>query len=134
MELECVRCGYVDYEEMPYEVPPVEDNEGEQDKFAEESPFTVPQTDDVKIVHIYATLAMISGMTYLLYYFRPINMGISKERKEELVDKLIKWAKSRNRIVKLIALIGITIILFYYHATVKITKVEETTSHGANTL
>lgn len=147
MELECTRCGYVDYEEVPYvdldETPEkgetfVEeesDVEGNNDrKDDEEPPFTVPQTDDVKVIHIYATLAMISGMTYLLYYFRPINMGISMEKKKELVDKLIKWAKSRNRLVKVIALVGIMIILFYYHVTVKISKTEEKAWQSANIL
>ena len=78
-------------------------------------PFTAPQTGDMKVVHIYATVAMIAGMAYLLVYFKPIDVSMTEEAKKKLVDSLIEWAKNRNGIMKGIAILGISIVLFYYH-------------------
>ena len=131
MELECVKCRYVSYKEIPYEETSLENENNEENELP---PFEAPETGEIQLVHIYATLAMISGMTYLLYIFRPINVGISKEKKEELVDKLIKWAKSGNRMVKGIALLGITVILLYYHFIANFIKREDMSSQSVDTL
>ena len=126
MELECVRCGYKDYEEVPYEeevkeeaVPELKEPvpEAENDELP---PFTVPQTGDMKLVHIYATMAMIAGMTYLMLWFKPIDVSMTEETKKKLVDSLIEWAKNKNGIMKGIAILGISIVLFYYHLMVNL--------------
>lgn len=140
MELECVKCRYVDYAEVPYVEEPKEETnpeikEPQQGVIKDDlPPFTAPDTGEIKIVHIYATLAMIGGMTYLLLYFKPINVGMTEETKKKLVDKLIKWAKSRNRFVKAIALFAIAIVLFYYHFISKFIKQEDTASESVDTL
>lgn len=140
MELECVRCGYKDYNEVPYE------EEVEEEIIPEIKepvpgaieggipPFTAPQTGELKVVHIYATLAMIAGMTYLMFWFKPVNVHMSKERKEEIVDRLIKWAKSKNGFVKGLALLGISIVLFYYYFMKHFIKREDTASKTSNVL
>ena len=121
MELECVKCGYKDYKEVPYEEEIKEEVIPEIKEPVKESgddelpPFTAPQTGDMKVVHIYATMAMIAGMTYLLVYFKPIDVSMTEETKKKLVDSLIEWAKNRNGIMKGIAILGISIVLFYYH-------------------
>lgn len=132
MELECTTCRYVDYEEVPYVEPTVEEKENEQNSDKELPPFNAPQTGDIKVVHIYATMAMIGGMTYLLYYFKPIDVSMTEETKKKLVNKLIKWAKSRNRFVKAIALLGISIVLFYYHFTTNFIRREDSVAKSAD--
>ena len=131
MEVECVRCGYIEYEEVPYDNPKDDSNNDSSDNNPNElvgskpsgdagnegelPPFTAPQTGDMKVVHIYATVAMIAGMTYLLVYFKPIDVSMTEEAKKKLVDSLIEWAKNRNGIMKGIAILGISVVLFYYH-------------------
>ena len=88
----------------------------------------------MKVVHIYATMAMIGGMTYLLCYFKPIDVSMTEETKKKLVDKLIKWAKSRNRFVKVIALFGISVVLFYYHFMANFRKQKDKVFESADTL
>lgn len=134
MEYECTTCRYVDYEEVPYVEPPVEEKEDEQVSDKELPPFNAPQTEDIKVVHIYATMAMIGGMTYLLCYFKPIDVSMTEETKKKLVDKLIKWAKSKNRLVKMIALVGISVVLFYYHFMANCRKRNAKVSESADTL
>lgn len=131
MELECIKCRYIDYEEVPCveeskeEINP-EIKDQQQGVIKDDlPPFSAPQTGEMKIVHIYATLAMIGGMTYLLLYFKPLDVTMSEETKKKLVDKLIKWAKSRNKFVKAIALLGISVVLFYYHFMTHFIKREE---------
>ena len=134
MEYECTTCRYVDYEEVPYVESPIEEKEDEQGSDKELPPFNAPQTGDMKVVHIYATMAMIGGMTYLLCYFKPIDVSMTEEIKKKLVDKLIKWAKSRNRFVKLIALFGISVVLFYYHFMANFRKWNDKVSESTDTL
>ena len=134
MEYECTTCRYVDYEEVPYVESPIEEKEDEQGSDKELPPFNAPQTGDMKVVHIYATMAMIGGMTYLLCYFKPIDVSMTEETKKKLVDKLIKWAKSRNRFVKVIALFGISVVLFYYYFMANFRKQKDKVFEGADTL
>ena len=134
MEYECTTCRYVDYEEVPYVESPIEEKEDEQGSDKELPPFNAPQTGDMKVVHIYATMAMIGGMTYLLCYFKPIDVSMTEETKKKLVDKLIKWAKSRNRFVKVIALFGISVVLFYYHFMANFRKQKDKVFESADTL
>ena len=134
MEYECTTCRYVDYEEVPYVESPIEEKEDEQGSDKELPPFNAPQTGDMKVVHIYATMAMIGGMTYLLCYFKPIDVSMTEETKKKLVDKLIKWAKSRNRFVKVIALFGISVVLFYYHFMANFRKWNDKVSESTDTL
>lgn len=75
-----------------------------------------PKTGGSSPVELYATLAMIAGLSYLLLYFAPDKKGMTEEKKKELVSKLIGWAKHRGRLCRLLALAMIFLLLVYYHA------------------
>lgn len=78
------------------------------------SPGPEPKTGDTSHVEIYATASMIAGFTYLLLYFR--EHGMSEEKKEELVSRLIDWAKGKGGIRRMAALVLIFLLLAYYHS------------------
>ena len=67
-------------------------------------------------MELYATLAMIAGLSYVLLYFESERKGMTEERKKELVSRLTGWAKHRGRLCKFLALAIIFLILLYYHA------------------
>lgn len=75
-----------------------------------------PRTGGSSHVELYATLAMIAGLSYVLLYFEPERKGMTEERKKELVSRLTGWAKHRGRLCKFLALAIIFLILLYYHA------------------
>lgn len=77
-----------------------------------------PRTEDSSRTEIFATLAMVAGFSYLLLYFTDEQRGMTESEKEEIVARLIRWAKSsRGYFVKrYIALTIIFVVLFYYHS------------------
>ena len=75
-----------------------------------------PDTGDITHVEIYATIAMIAGLSYLLSYFRDENHGITEEEKNEMMAKLIGWAKKGGYFRKKLALAAIFLLLVYYHS------------------
>ncbi len=83
-----------------------------------------PKTQDNTPIELCATLAMISGLTYLLLYFTDRRHGMSEETKKELVSRMISWAKHGGRIRRLLALVAIFVLLVYYHSIGKQTAVE----------
>lgn len=83
-----------------------------------------PKTQDNTPIELCATLAMISGLTYLMLYFTDRKHGMSEETKKELVSRMIGWAKRGGRIRRWIALIAIFALLVYYHSIGKQTAVE----------
>lgn len=75
-----------------------------------------PKTADATPVELYATLAMISGLTYVILYFADRNGGMTEKTKKELVSKLIRWAKRGKTLRRLLALSAIFALLVYYHS------------------
>ncbi len=75
-----------------------------------------PQTGERTRVEIYATVSMIAGFTYLLLYFKTREHGMTEEKKEELVARLVKWAKGAGGMKRLLALAAIFLLLAYYHS------------------
>lgn len=67
-------------------------------------------------VEIYATLAMISGLLYILLYFIAEQGGMTESEKKELVARLIAWAKRGGKLRRYGALAAIFCVLFYYHS------------------
>ena len=74
-----------------------------------------PKTGDAAHIDLYATLAMIAGIAYLLLYFTDRERGMTEETKKELVSRLIRWAKQGGRSRKYLALAAIFVLLVYYH-------------------
>ncbi len=74
-----------------------------------------PKTGDSTRTELYATLAMVMGLTYLLLYFTDRRHGMTEETKKELVSKLIGWARQGGYCRRLAAIAAIFVLLAYYH-------------------
>ena len=82
-----------------------------------------PKTGDSTQIQICATLAMIAGFGYLLLYFEGEN-GITEQEKEEIIYRLVEWAKQGGRIRRLLGVAVIFLFLAYYHSIGKSVTVE----------
>lgn len=80
-----------------------------------------PKTGDPTPVEVYATVAMIAGLTYLLLYFVEESRGMSEREKEVFVAAFIRWAKKGGRFRKCCAIAAIFCLLVYYHSIGKYT-------------
>ena len=75
-----------------------------------------PKTDDPTLVEIYATVAMIAGLTYLILYLMEEGRGMTEREKEVFVKAFIRWAKKGGRFRKCCAIVAIFCLLVYYHS------------------
>lgn len=82
-----------------------------------------PKTGDSTHIQIYATAAMIAGFSYLLLYFEGEH-GITESEKEEIVYRLVSWAKKGGRVRRMLGLAVIFFFLAYYHTIGKSVTVE----------
>ena len=82
-----------------------------------------PKTGDSTQIQICATLAMIAGFGYLLLYFEGEN-GITEQEKEEIVYRIVEWAKQGGKIRRLLGVAVIFLFLAYYHSMGKSVTVE----------
>ncbi len=82
-----------------------------------------PRTGDAVNVQVYATLAMVAGLSYLLLYFAD-SSGITEKEKEELVSRLLRWAKRGGTVRKLLSFVALFFFLLYYHSIGKSVDVE----------
>ena len=82
-----------------------------------------PKTGGGAQVKIYATAAMVAGFGYLLLYFEGEH-GITEEKKEEIVYRLIAWAKGGGIVRRYAGLAVIFLFLAYYHSIGKNVDVE----------
>lgn len=89
-----------------------------------------PKTGDGTPIELYATLAMISGLGYLMLYFKDAGAGMTEERKKALVAGLVRWAKRGGRLRRLLALAIIFVVLVYYHGIAKKKCAEWKTAYG----
>lgn len=74
-----------------------------------------PKTGDTSQSEIFATVAMIAGLTYLLLYFVEEGCGMTEREKEAFVAALISWAKKGGAFRKCCAMAAIFCLLVYYH-------------------
>ena len=75
-----------------------------------------PKTGDTTRVEVYATTAMIAGLIYIVLYFRDQERGMTQSDKDEIVMKLIRWAKKGGHWRRYAALAAILGLLIYYHS------------------
>ncbi|MDE7231874.1 MAG: leucine-rich repeat domain-containing protein [Lachnospiraceae bacterium] len=75
-----------------------------------------PKTGDSTHLEIYAALAMIAGLAYMLLYYMEGSRGMTGREKEVFVAAFIRWAKKGGVFRKCCAMIAIFCILAYYHA------------------
>lgn len=74
-----------------------------------------PKTGDSTPVKVFATLGMVAGFTYLLLYFNAGEGGITEGEKEEIISRLVRWAR-KGKLRKYPAILIISVFLFYYHS------------------
>lgn len=75
-----------------------------------------PKTEDFTHIEVYATIAMIAGLSYLLLYFTDRERGITLEEKNARISQIICWAKEGGFLRRIVALFAIFIFLIYYHS------------------
>ena len=77
-----------------------------------------PKTGEASHVQIYATIAMIAGLSYVMLYFADDERGMTEEKKKEIVGSIVRWAKRGRgkRVKRYIALMVVFFILVYYHS------------------
>ncbi len=75
-------------------------------------------------IEIYASLAMIAGLSYIRLYFENGKKGMTEKEKEEIIARLVGWAKKGNQIRKYVAIAAVFCILAYYHSIGKSVAVE----------
>lgn len=75
-----------------------------------------PKTGDASYLEVYATLAMIAGLTYLLLYIMEESRGMTEREKEAFVAAFIRWGKKGGAFRKCCAMAAIFGLLLYYHA------------------
>ena len=93
-------------------VPLVEVRGSEEPVPVEKEPKT---GDELPRVEIYATIAMISGLSYVALYFIAEPGGMTEAEKNEVVARLIAWAKRGKKLRRYVALAVIFCVLVYYH-------------------
>ncbi len=82
-----------------------------------------PKTGDGFRTEIFATTAMIAGLSYLMLLFADKGR-MTEERKKELVSGLIQWGRKGGRLRKILALAIIALLLIYYHSIGRQVSVE----------
>ena len=107
--------------DVPLEIP--EDSNPEHPQEPTGPAGGEPRTGDSAHVQIYATIAMIAGFGYLLLYFQG-ESGITEKEKEEIVYRLVAWAKQGGSIRRRIGIAIIFLFLAYYHSIGKSVDVE----------
>lgn len=75
-----------------------------------------PKTGDTAYWEVYATFAMVAGLTYLLLYIMEESRGMTEREKEAAVAALIRWGKKGGAFRKCCAMAAIFGLLMYYHA------------------
>lgn len=75
-----------------------------------------PKTGDTTHAEVYATIAMIAGLTYLLLYFMEEGRGMSEREKDAFVAAFIRWAKKGGTFRRCCAMAAIFCLLTYYHS------------------
>ena len=74
-----------------------------------------PKTGDASYLQVYATPAMIAGLTYLLLYVLEESRGMSEREKDAFVAAFIRWGKKGGAFRKCCAVAAIFCLLAYYY-------------------
>lgn len=75
-----------------------------------------PKTGDATHIEVYATIAMIAGLSYLLLYFMEEGRGMTEREKEVFVAAFIRWGKKGGAFRRGCAIVVIFCLLAYYHS------------------
>lgn len=75
-----------------------------------------PQTGDNMPLEFYATITMISGLSYVLLLFRNGRCGMTELKKKELVSRIVRWACRGGKFRRIMAYAAIVLLLVYYHS------------------
>ncbi len=94
---------------------PVSGRPEKQEEYPDTPNGEEPKTGDTAHMEIYATVAMIAGLTYLLLYFMEERRGMTEREKDVFVAAFIRWAKKGGRFRRCCAIVFIFCLLVYYH-------------------
>lgn len=94
---------------------PVSGRPEKQEEYTDTPNGEEPKTGDTAHMEIYATVAMIAGLTYLLLYFMEERRGMTEREKDVFVAAFIRWAKKGGRFRRCCAIVFIFCLLVYYH-------------------
>ncbi|MCM1495582.1 MAG: hypothetical protein NC089_07255 [Bacteroides sp.] len=84
-----------------------------------------PKTGDNTIsLEIYATIAMIAGLSYLFLYLTGNKNGMTEEEKNSLMRRIIRWAHQGGSFRIPFAFVAIFLLLAYYHSIGKTAAME----------
>lgn len=83
-----------------------------------------PNTGERSFIEIYASIAMIAGLSYIRLYFENGKKGMTEKEKKEMIAMLVGWAKKGKWLRKYAAMIAIFFLLAYYHSIGKNVDVE----------
>lgn len=75
----------------------------------------IPRTGDTAHLELYATAAMIAGLSYLLLELAD-EQGMTEEKKRSLTNRLIYWAKKGGMLRRIVAFFAMFLLLAYYHS------------------
>ncbi|MCM1494252.1 MAG: InlB B-repeat-containing protein [Bacteroides sp.] len=75
----------------------------------------VPGTGDTAQLELYATAAMIAGLSYILLELAG-ERGMTEEKKRELTARLVQWARQGGMLRRILAVIAMFLLLAYYHS------------------
>lgn len=75
-----------------------------------------PKTGDATRAEVYATIAMVTGLTYLLLYFMEEGRGMSEREKDAYVAAFIRWGRKGGIFRRGCAMVAIFCLLAYYHS------------------
>ncbi|MCM1087256.1 MAG: right-handed parallel beta-helix repeat-containing protein [Muribaculaceae bacterium] len=82
-----------------------------------------PRTGQPMHFELYATIAFIEGASYLMLLFAGRH-GMTEEKKNELVARIIGWAKQGRKLRRIPALAALVLLLVYYHSIGKQVRME----------
>ncbi|MCH5343560.1 MAG: InlB B-repeat-containing protein [Acetatifactor sp.] len=94
---------------------------------------TEPKTGVPDYTRFFATMAMISGLSYTMVLFLE-EYGMTESEKNALVARLIRWAKQAGPLRRLLALATIFLLLIYYHSIGKQKLIGTTASTQKETM
>lgn len=83
-----------------------------------------PKTGDTTPTELYATIAMIAGLSYVILDLAEHRHGMTEEKKNELTARLVRFARKGGHIRRMLVIAAIFLLLLYYHSIGKKTSVQ----------
>lgn len=83
-----------------------------------------PQTGDSSRVWLYAAIAMLAGLFYLLLLFGPRRAPMGKDDMQKKIRSLVRWSNAGGAFRKPVAMTAVFFLVAYYNIVRKLAKEE----------